>query len=209
MYVSSVKKATDISRPPNVVRRANATQRPGENRDKLLEVGARLFVKRGIATVSVEQLVEKAGVSRATFYGFFANKYELAAAILLPVFDTGITALARLDSLPPRKAAEEIISVYLHLWKEHRDALLLTGSFDGAIFTYIKLPHDAFNAELKKVLQVIESGGLLRNNSASLTLEVLAKTAIPLLRIYKNRAELEDFFRESILGLIIKDELIA
>ncbi len=199
-----MKKDTSISRPPNAVRRANATQRPGENRDKLLDAGAKLFVERGIATVSVEQLVEKAGVSRATFYGFFANKNELAAAILLPVFDSGTRALANLDSLPPRNAAEALINVYLRLWKEHRNALLLTGNFDGAVFPYIRNQHDAFNSELRKILQVIESGKLLRNNSADLTLAVLAKTAIPLLHIYKDREELESAYRESMLGLIIK-----
>ena len=92
---------------------------------------------------------------------------------------------------PPRNAAEALINAYLHLWKEHRNALLLTGNFDGAVFPYIRTQHDAFNSKLHKVLQVIESGGLLRNNSADLTLEVLAKTAIPLLHIYKDREELE------------------
>jgi AcrR family transcriptional regulator len=191
-------------RPPNVVRRATAEGRSGQYRDRLLEVGAGLFVERGIARVSVEQLVKKAGVSRATFYGFFANKNELAGAILLPVFDSGSRALAKLNGLPPRQVAEELIGIYLYLWKEHRNALLLTSSFDGVVFPYIKFQHDSFNAQLEKVLQVVESGGLLRNNSAILTLQVLAKTAIPLLRVYKDREELEYIYRESMLGLIIK-----
>ena len=199
-------KATSTSRPPNAVRRAGAALRPGEYREKLMEVGARLFVERGIARVSVQQLVELAGVSRATFYGNFANKNELAAASLMPVFDSGIQALAGLEKLPSRKAAEALIEVYLKLWREHRNALLLTGNFDGAVFPYIKTRHNAFNAALEGVLRVIGSGGLLRNNSASLTLEVLGKTAIPLLRIYRNREELEDVFRESMLGLLIRPD---
>lgn len=194
----------NILRPPNAVRRATADRRSSQYREKLLEVGAGLFVERGITRVSVEQLVKKAGVSRATFYGFFANKNELAGAILLPVFDSGSRALANLKGLPPRRVAEELIGVYLYLWKRHRNALLLTSSFDGAVFPYIKTEHDSFNARLEKVLRVIESGGLLRNDSAKLTLEVLAKTAIPLLRVYKDREELEDIYRESILGLIVK-----
>jgi hypothetical protein len=80
----------------------------------------------------------------------------------------------------------------------------LTSSFDGVVFPYIKFQHDSFNAQLEKVLQVVESGGLLRNDSAILTLQVLAKTAIPLLRVYKDREELEYIYRESMLGLIIK-----
>ncbi len=204
VYATNMNEPINILRPPNTVRRATAERRSGQYRERLLEVGAGLFVERGIARVSVEQLVKKAGVSRATFYGFFANKNELAGAILLPVFDSGSRALAKLNGLPPRQVAEELIGIYLYLWKEHRNALLLTSSFDGVVFPYIKSQHDAFNTQLEKVLRVVESGGLLRNDSAILTLQVLAKTAIPLLRVYKDREELEYIYRESMLGLIIK-----
>jgi AcrR family transcriptional regulator len=170
-----------------------------------LEVGARLFVERGIARVSVEQLVEEAGVSRATFYGSFANKIELAAAILSPVFDSGSAALVDLRSLTPRSAAEALIDVYLYLWRNHRTALLLTGSFDGVVFPYIKSQHDSFNTALENVLRTIDAGGLLKNGSPGLTLAVLAKTAIPLLRVYKDCEGLEKIYRESMYGLIIKD----
>jgi hypothetical protein len=44
----------------------------------------------------------------------------------------------------------------------------------------------------------------LRNNSAQLTLEVLAKTGIPLLRIYNNHDELEKLYSDSMLALIIR-----
>jgi AcrR family transcriptional regulator len=199
-----MKMTTNISRANNAARRANAAKRPGHCREKLLEVGAELFVEHGVAKVSVEQLVEKAGISRATFYGFFENKSELAAAILMPVFNSGIEALKNLCELPPRKAAEELINLYLYLLREHRNALLLTGNFDGTVFPYIKSQHDVYHSVLQKVLRVIESGELLRNNSVELTLEVLAKTAIPLLRIYKDREELEHIYRESMLGLVIK-----
>jgi AcrR family transcriptional regulator len=199
-----MERPTNISRPPNAVRRANAAQRPGHYRDKLLAVGEKLFTKHGITGVSVEQLVATADLSRATFYGFFANKNELAAAILLPVFDSGTAALRNLDKLPPHKAAEELINVYLQLWKEHRNALLLTSNFDGAVFPYIKLQHDAFNSELVKILNALKSSRLLRNNSVDLTMEVIAKTAIPLLRIYRDREDMEYIFRDSMLGLMIR-----
>ena len=179
-------KTTDASRPPNAVRRANADDRPGDYREKLLKVGARLFAERGIAHVSVEQIVNRAGLSRATFYGFFENKNELAAVILLPVFESGSAELAKLCRFTPSQAATRLIDVYLDLWKEHRDALLLTANFGPAAFAYIEAKHDAFNAALKRALDVIGSGGLLRNSSTELTLAIIAKTAIPLLRIYKD-----------------------
>lgn len=197
-------KTAKASRRPNALKRANADARPGENRDKLLEVGTRLFAAQGIANVSVEQLLNGADISRATFYGFFENKSELAAAILVPVFESGTDELSKLARLPPRKAATGLIDVYLSLWKEHEEALLLTVAFDSASFAYIKTRHDAFNAALNNVLNIIGAAGLLRNGSAELTARVIAKTAIPLLRVYKDSDELEHIYRESMLALLIK-----
>ena len=156
VYATNMSEPINIFRPPNVVRRATAERRSGQYRERLLEVSASLFVEHGIARVSVEQLVKKAGVSRATFYGFFANKNELAGAILLPVFDSGSRALTNLNGLPPRQVAEKLVDIYLYLWKEHRNALLLTSSFDGVVFPYIKSKHDAFNAQLEKQLRIVE-----------------------------------------------------
>lgn len=190
-------------RPPNPLRRVRSAGRKSEQRDKLLEVGARLFARRGIASVSVAELIDAADVSRATFYGFFASKTELASAILEPVFDAGIAALEKLRDAAPRDAAEGLVDVYLHLWNTHRDALLLTGGIDAAVFAKIECRHRAFNESLLKVVRVIESGALLRNGSAELTLEVLARTGIPLLRVYAERDDWQMMYRESITGLIL------
>lgn len=197
-------KTNIASRPPNSVRRANADERAGDYREKLLEVGARLFVENGIANVSVEQLLTHAGISRATFYGCFANKNELAAAILLPVFESGAAELEKLARLSPGDAANGLLDVYLRLWKEHRDAVLLTANLNPAAFAYLRAEHDAFNSALQRALDIVGSGGRLRNNSTKLTLDVIAKTAIPLLRVYKNSEDLERFYKESMLALLFK-----
>jgi AcrR family transcriptional regulator len=200
-----MKKAITQPRTGNVIRSDKVANRRSEIRDKLLDSGARLFVRRGIANVSVEELIEVAGISRATFYGFFANKTELAASILIPVFDSGMAEAEKLRELPPRQAAEGLVDMYLHLWNEHRYALLLTASMDESLFPYIETPHRAFGGAIQQVLSVIESAGLLRNDSAELTYAVLAKTGIPLLRVYRDRVDLKRVYRESMLALLIRD----
>jgi AcrR family transcriptional regulator len=57
-----MNKAKPISRALNAVRRANAAQRSGGNRERLLQTGAEMFVEYGIAKVSVEQLIAKADI---------------------------------------------------------------------------------------------------------------------------------------------------
>lgn len=196
--------ASKAIRPPNTVRRAKANQRAGKNRDKLLAVGAKLFAEKGITTVSVEQILGQAGVSRATFYGFFENKNELAAAILLPVFDTGHQKLVALLEAEPRAAANGLIDMYIDLWQQHPAALLLMADLDAGIFRYVRTRHDAFNDALMKVIDRIDSGGLLRHDSVKLTVDVIAITAIPLLRAYRNTVDMEALYREFMLALLIK-----
>jgi AcrR family transcriptional regulator len=204
MYDPSMQEANKASHRANASRRASAANRTSENREKLLVAGAQLFAPRGIAGVSVAEVILEAGVSRATFYGFFANKNELAAAVLMPVFDSGLAALEKLNGLPPGEAANGLIDTYLYLWHEYKNALLLTGRINSGVFPYIAAQHQSFNEALYKILRAIEAGGLLRNNDATLTLEVLAKTGIPLLRIYNNHAELQQLYRESLQALILR-----
>ena len=199
--------AQQLSRPPNSVRRAHAARRKSELRDRLLHAGAHLFAKTGIEAVSVQDLLAESEVSRATFYGFFANKTELATAILMPVFESGAESLADLALQHPQEAADGIVDVYLRLWRQHQDALVLSTKVNDAVFSNIREVHDVFNRNLKDALLVVEKGSLLRNESAGDTLLVLASTVIPLLRVYKDQTRLEAIFRESLLGLILVDQV--
>jgi AcrR family transcriptional regulator len=199
-------KAIKLPRTGNPIQSPKVANRRSEVRERLLEKSAELFVDRGIAKVSVEELIEVVGISRATFYGFFANKNELAASILMPVFDDGYALLAELKELPPQQAIEQLIDVYLQLWKEHRHALLLTGQIDPATFAYIREQHNRFSDALLQILNTVRAAGLLRNNSAEITCMVLAKTTVPLLRVYQAHDDFEHIYRESILALLVRDK---
>jgi AcrR family transcriptional regulator len=56
-----------------------STHRPDE---RLLETAYELFSARGVRDVGVDELVEKAGVAKATLYRHFASKDELILAYL-------------------------------------------------------------------------------------------------------------------------------
>jgi AcrR family transcriptional regulator len=192
-------------RTGNTIRSAKVANRRSEVRDRLLKTAAEMFVERGLSNVSVEEIIDAVGISRAGFYGFFANKTELAAAVLLPVFDSGIAALTSKQPHGPQAMAERLIDMYLELWERHRHALLLTGMVDATLFPYIKKPHEKFGVAINKILKVIEDEGLLRNGSAALSYLVLAKTGIPLLRLYQEHPNFEGIYRESMLALLLND----
>jgi AcrR family transcriptional regulator len=54
---------------------------PDERRRELVETGASLFAERPYDDVAMEEVAQRAGVSRALLYRYFASKRELFAAV--------------------------------------------------------------------------------------------------------------------------------
>jgi AcrR family transcriptional regulator len=78
-------------RPPASTPTARLSKRVHRRREgakaALVAVAARRFAQRGIAPVSVEELIVEADVSRARFYGHVSIKYSLLDSILNPIRD--------------------------------------------------------------------------------------------------------------------------
>ena len=203
--ISAMSNSVIQPRTGNVIRSAKVASRRTEQRERLLQTAASLFAERGLSNVSVEDLIDAVGISRATFYGFFGNKSELAAAVMIPVFDSGIAALSVTMPRKPRAKAEQLIDMYLALWDKHRDALLLTSMVDSTVFPHIREPHDQFGVAILKVLQVIADAKLLRNGDAALSYRVLAKTGIPILKLYQSHSEFEKVYHQSMLALLLNE----
>lgn len=173
-------------------------------RESLLAAGARQFASRGIGPVSVEELIAEADVSRATFYGLFSSKYELLEDILNPVFDEATAALRRLATGPAEHAIGGLIDAYLALWERHRDALLLIPGLDQRTYRHFEAQHRRLNDAMLDVLTGVERADLLRNGSAQYSLKVIARTAVPLLRVYDGHPAAAALFRDALRGLLIR-----
>ena len=173
-------------------------------RQALLEAGARQFAARGIGAVSVEDLLAEADVSRATFYGFFSSKYSLLEELLNPIFKRSTAAVRALEQRPPREALEGVFRVYRDLWRAHREGLLLIPAVDPSAFRRFEPQHRALNEALLNVLIKAEQAHLLRNGSASYSLRVLARTAIPLLKVYDGHPSGEALFEDAISALLMR-----
>lgn len=168
----------------------------------LLAEGARLFAARGTEPVSVEEIIAAVGISRRTFYGFFANKHALAAALLNPVFDAGVTRLKALARRPPAEVIPGIAAFYLEQWQARGQALQLIGNLEPEVFPYLEAGHRAFGTALKRALRRCETAGLLRNDSAELSFQVLSRTAVPLLKIYRDHPQRDRLYADSLVTLL-------
>ncbi len=67
-----------------------------ETRARLLDAAAEVFVARGIALASVEEIAETAGFSRGAFYSNFTDKDELVMALLSRMTDENIDEIESL-----------------------------------------------------------------------------------------------------------------
>jgi len=172
--------------------------------EKILEVSARLMAEQGIAAVSVEQILLAAGVSRGTFYSYFRHKQDLVVAIMEPVFGEGTAALVRLAKGPSAKVIPGIVALYLDLWRHRRHALLLIPGTDAAAFARLRAAHQEFTGAMKNALERAADGAQLRNGSADYSIRVIARTAVPLLRVYGDHPDGERLYADSLHALLLR-----
>lgn len=203
MYDFAVKprqRQTPRTEPasPKVQRRRERT------RAALLAAGARQFARRGVAPVSVEELIAEADISRATFYGLFSSKYSLLEGILNPIFEAAIRESRALAERPVAEAIEGLLDLYWSLWATHRDGFLLIPSVDSETFKRFEPQHRALQEALLALLQRAERADLLRNGSAHYSLKLLARTAVQLLRTYDGHPTAPTLFRDGLRGLLLR-----
>ena len=97
-----------------------------------------------------------------------------------------------------------MVAVYLQLWSSHREGLLLIPVIDQDAFRHFEAQHRALNDAMLDVLTNAERADLLRNGSAQYSLKVIARTAIPLLRVYDGHPGAEGLFRDALRGLLLR-----
>ncbi len=185
-------------RSPRVARRRRRM------RNALELAGARQFSSKGVAAVTVEDLIIEADISRATFYEFYSNKYSLLESILNPIFIIAIDSISSCASLPPKDALSGLFETYLLLWRKHREGLLLIPTVDPSSISNFREQHDALSGAILRLLTLAENNDLLRNGSAQYSLKIIARTAIPLLRVYDGHPAAGELFRDAMRALLVK-----
>lgn len=87
----------------------------------LLDAGEQLFSERGFKETSVAQIAERAGVSRATFYVYFASRAEVIHALSQRVRDeiTEVQRAAGRQSDNPEVVIESAMRAGLGVYSRH------------------------------------------------------------------------------------------
>ena len=75
------------------------SKRAGKKYAQLVETAKGLFLKHGIKRVTVEEICEKASVSKVTFYKYFSDKMQLARIIVDQLNDEGFSKFDEINQL--------------------------------------------------------------------------------------------------------------
>ena len=110
------------------MRRSQGIQaRNGEIEQSVCDATERLLATRRFADLSVADIISEAGVSRASFYFYFASKYELLSAVseraIDEVYAVTQTWLHRAEAEPPLDALQTAMRGAVARWAAHGPVL--------------------------------------------------------------------------------------
>ncbi|MFI8961773.1 TetR/AcrR family transcriptional regulator [Streptomyces sp. NPDC053493] len=132
---------------------------PADRRAQLLAVGAELFARAPYDDVLMEEVAERAGVSRALLYRHFPSKHALFAAVYGQAADR-LLAATRLD--PDAGLVEQLtqgLDAHLDYFVANRHAVLAANRVlagDPVIQTIMNDELDALRARLLGVLPIAD-----------------------------------------------------
>jgi len=94
----------------------------GEARDALLAAAERLLDERRLADLTVADVLTEAGVSRASFYFYFASKHDLVIALaeqIIGEVEQAATPWLERSDLEPEPALRAAMRGLLGVWEGH------------------------------------------------------------------------------------------
>jgi len=89
------------------------------NRDRVLDVAARLFRERGFDGIGVADLMKSAGLTHGGFYGQFGSKEELMAEACTRSLDSALETWTKIGGRASGNPLAAVMKGYLS--KQHRD----------------------------------------------------------------------------------------
>lgn len=108
------------SRPPSL-----REQQRQATRARIIEAALSVFERRGMGAATIEEILNAAGVSRATFYAHFTGKPDVGRAILADMWDRSTDLYARFAELPDwsRASIRGWLAEVGEAWRIHHDGM--------------------------------------------------------------------------------------
>lgn len=89
-----------------------------ENQQRLAEAGLGLFLAEGTTAVTIDQIVDAAGMAKGSFYRYARDKADLVELIMAPVVSELTVALDRCDLALRGARRDQLAAIYAQLATE-------------------------------------------------------------------------------------------
>ncbi|WP_096187075.1 TetR/AcrR family transcriptional regulator [Evansella halocellulosilytica] len=119
---------------------------PEERKNDILNAAEMLFITKGYAKTTINDILTDVGIAKGTFYYYFQSKEQLMDVIVERFIDAGVKAAKGIAENPDLKAPEKIFQI---LMAQNAD----TGKKEGMI----EQLHQVNNAEMhqKSIVETI------------------------------------------------------
>ena len=109
----------------NTQTRARKDRKREARRQSLVDAAKRLFVEKGFAGTTIDDIIEAADVAKVTFYYYFKSKEEMALEMKRQCHEEAVEYIAAMRS--KNQSADEMINAIIHdivVWTEENWRLL-------------------------------------------------------------------------------------
>ncbi|PCE30476.1 TetR/AcrR family transcriptional regulator [Burkholderia ubonensis] len=132
---------------PAATKRLNRAQSRNQTRERLLSAARTIFLKKGCAAASVEDIAVEAGHTRGAFYSNFRSKTELFVELLERDHDEAMAELERIFTAGGTRDEVErkVLAYYRQRYRRHETFLMWTeAKLQAARDVRFRTPFNAF-----------------------------------------------------------------
>src|SRR5690625_1922397 len=86
---------------------------PEERKKEILDVSEKLFTTKGYAETTINDILQKIGIAKGTFYYYFQSKEEVMNAIVDRFIEAGVTAAETIAEDTTLDAPEKIFQIIM------------------------------------------------------------------------------------------------
>ncbi|GIP34921.1 TetR/AcrR family transcriptional regulator [Paenibacillus sp. J2TS4] len=89
------------------------SKKPEERRNEILDAAEMLFTTQGYSNTTVNDILNKVGIAKGTFYYYFQSKEEVMDAIVMRFIGMGVQAAKQIAADPNLQAHEKIFQILM------------------------------------------------------------------------------------------------